>query len=140
MAPQSAITFSVYTLLNGYWDKYLEKYSDQQIFSANLGFALKSTINGALSGIISKSLVYPIDVCKKRLQIQGFENARISFGKTVKYNGLLNCIKNILKYESFFGLYKGYWPSMIKAAISSGSIFFLYEEITALILFVKRLT
>jgi len=93
-------------------------------------YALQTSLNGSLSGVAAKTIVYPFDVTKKRLQIQGFEEARQSFGKVVKFTGLFNCIYVTIKEEGVFGLYKGYLPSMLKAAFSSGLIFFTYEALS----------
>jgi hypothetical protein len=40
-----------------------------------------SLICGSLAGVCAKTFVYPLDVARKRLQIQGFHHARIGFGK-----------------------------------------------------------
>lgn len=36
---------------------------------------------GSTAGFIAKAGIYPFDLAKKRLQVQGFENARSKFGK-----------------------------------------------------------
>jgi solute carrier family 25 thiamine pyrophosphate transporter 19 len=96
-------------------------------------YSLQTSLNGSLSGVTAKTIVYPFDVTKKRLQIQGFEEARQTFGKVVKFTGLFNCIYVTIKQEGIFGLYKGYLPSMLKAAFSSGLIFFTYESLSNLV-------
>jgi hypothetical protein len=40
-----------------------------------------SLVCGSLAGIGAKMFVYPLDVARKRLQIQGFQYGRIGFGK-----------------------------------------------------------
>jgi hypothetical protein len=40
-----------------------------------------SLICGSLAGVCAKTFVYPLDVARKRLQIQGFQHARVGFGK-----------------------------------------------------------
>ena len=41
----------------------------------------KNLLCGSGAGVISKTLTYPLDLFKKRLQVGGFEQARVSFGQ-----------------------------------------------------------
>ena len=88
----------------------------------------ESFICGSLSGVTSKILVYPFDLTKKRLQIQGFEEARVKFGSTRKYSGMFDCLLSVSKEEGYRGLYKGLTPSLLKSALSFGLTFFVYEQ------------
>ncbi|XP_014248213.1 mitochondrial thiamine pyrophosphate carrier-like isoform X2 [Cimex lectularius] len=85
-------------------------------------------VAGAMSGFIAKTLVYPLDMARKRLQIQGFQHARQNFGLNFYCKGLFNCIKLVLKNEGFFALFKGWTPSVIKAVLTTASHFVIYEE------------
>ena len=42
---------------------------------------LKNLLCGSGAGVISKTLTYPLDLLKKRLQVGGFERARATFGQ-----------------------------------------------------------
>ncbi|XP_032900282.1 mitochondrial thiamine pyrophosphate carrier [Amblyraja radiata] len=82
---------------------------------------------GSCAGIISKTLTYPLDLLKKRMQVDGFQKARISFGQVQTYKGFLDCVFQVARGEGLRGFYKGLSPSMLKAAFSTGLIFFWYE-------------
>ena len=69
---------------------------------------------GALSGASSKVLLLPFDVIKKRLQVQGFEEARKPFGRVPTYTGMVNCCARIVMEEGITGLFKGAGASVVK--------------------------
>lgn len=51
-----------------------------------------SLVCGSLAGIGAKISVYPLDVARKRLQIQGFQHGRKGFGKV--YNSVTCYLEN----------------------------------------------
>ncbi|XP_046893403.1 mitochondrial thiamine pyrophosphate carrier [Hypomesus transpacificus] len=91
------------------------------------GGNLKSLVCGSCAGVVSKTLTYPFDLFKKRLQVAGFEEARVKFGQVRRYKGFVDCVLNIAKEEGFRGFFKGLSPSLVKAAFSTGFTFFWYE-------------
>ncbi|XP_072298315.1 mitochondrial thiamine pyrophosphate carrier [Eucyclogobius newberryi] len=95
--------------------------------AGNSGGNLQSLLCGSGAGMISKSITYPFDLFKKRLQVGGFEEARLYFGKVRTYKGLLDCAAQIAKEEGPQGFFKGLSPSLLKAALSTGFTFFWYE-------------
>ncbi|XP_077413947.1 mitochondrial thiamine pyrophosphate carrier [Vanacampus margaritifer] len=91
------------------------------------GENLRSLVCGSGAGMISKTVTYPFDLFKKRLQVGGFEEARVHFGQVRRYRGLADCVSQIAKEEGVRGFFKGFSPSLVKAALSTGFIFFWYE-------------
>ncbi|KAB1264819.1 Mitochondrial thiamine pyrophosphate carrier [Camelus dromedarius] len=87
----------------------------------------RNLLCGSGAGVISKTLTYPLDLFKKRLQVGGFEQARASFGQVRRYKGLLDCAQQVLREEGAQGFFKGLSPSLLKAALSTGFVFFWYE-------------
>ncbi|RWS06466.1 mitochondrial thiamine pyrophosphate carrier-like protein [Dinothrombium tinctorium] len=92
-------------------------------------YAFQSLICGGIAGIAGKLVVYPLDLIKKRSQLQGFTYARRSFGKNVIYKGTFDCFLKVIREESFLGLYKGLSPSLLKAFASTALHFAFYEQI-----------
>ena len=83
---------------------------------------------GGLSGLITKTLTFPLDTVKKRLQVQGFAEGRAEMGITPKYNGFWNCLVTIFRTEGVTrGLFKGWVPGIIKA-VPNGIVHFALLE------------
>lgn len=83
---------------------------------------------GALTGLSARSTVYPLDVIKKRLQIQGFDNHHQSFGRHFTCDGVIHCFMATIRREGVLGLYKGMSPSIVKAMVTTALNFGIYDE------------
>ncbi|EGV92351.1 mitochondrial thiamine pyrophosphate carrier [Cricetulus griseus] len=118
--PYAGLQFSCYRSLKQVYDWVIPPDGKQ---TGNL----KNLLCGCGSGVISKTLTYPLDLFKKRLQVGGFERARSAFGEVRSYRGLLDLTKQVLQDEGTQGLFKGLSPSLLKAALSTGFMFFWYE-------------
>uniref|UniRef100_A0A6I8PL38 Solute carrier family 25 member 19 n=1 Tax=Ornithorhynchus anatinus TaxID=9258 RepID=A0A6I8PL38_ORNAN len=93
---------------------------------------LKNLLCGSGAGVLSKTFTYPLDLFKKRLQVGGFEQARATFGQVRTYTGFLDCARRVVQEEGPRGFFKGLAPSLLKAALSTGFIFFWYEQFCSL--------
>ncbi|XP_064477864.1 mitochondrial thiamine pyrophosphate carrier-like [Ornithodoros turicata] len=118
IGPLSGFQFGFYHFFLHVWSMIL--HQDENITGIR-----KSVVCGALSGIVSKTLVYPLDLVKKRLQVQGFavRDSR-TFGS---YTGFLHCVHAIFVKEGFLGYFKGYLPSVLKATATTACHFAFYE-------------
>lgn len=76
---------------------------------------------GGLSGLCSKLMLLPLDVVKKRLQVQGLTGY-------AEYNGMVHCFRTVVQLDGIVALYRGASPSVWKATIVSGVTFFTYEQ------------
>ena len=87
---------------------------------------------GSLAGIISKTGVFPLDVVRKRLQVQGphlSEYVVSSIPSYAHHNSVIGCMKKIVRTEGFWALYKGIVPGLLKAG-PSGAVYFLMFELS----------
>ncbi|XP_061378301.1 mitochondrial thiamine pyrophosphate carrier-like [Danaus plexippus] len=135
IAPHAGIQFTVYKLFTESILSGLEFFQRRK----NIGSVIESTLianllAGGIAGLISKTAIYPFDVVKKRLQIQGFQQHREFFGRQMYCNGTLHCLKLTITNEGFLALYKGYGPSILKAIFVSALHFAVYDEIKYFIL------
>lgn len=56
-----------------------------------------------MAGFLSKIMVYPMDLAKKRMQIQGFGEHRKSYGTHFSCNGMWDCFRNTVRQEGLLG-------------------------------------
>lgn len=54
------------------------------------------------------------------------------------YQGFLDCVVRIGKEEGVRGFFKGLYPSLVKAAVSTGLTFFSYEVFVGLLIRLKE--
>ncbi|CAB9513657.1 Mitochondrial thiamine pyrophosphate carrier [Seminavis robusta] len=85
-----------------------------------------SAYAGSIAGSVSKTLVYPMDTVKKRMQAQAF------FGgsETAKhqYTGIMDCIMTIHRVEGFMAFYSGLVPSVLKTGLAAGFSFAFFRS------------
>jgi solute carrier family 25 folate transporter 32 len=85
-------------------------------------------IAGFSGGVISTTLLLPLDVIKVRLQVsEESDNVRRA-GGVKRRLGAMRIFHGIMKHEGFAGLYQGWTPSVIGSAVSWGGYFYLYEN------------
>eukprot|EP00039_Didymoeca_costata_P013131 m.194949 g.194949 ORF g.194949 m.194949 type:complete len:70 (+) comp15684_c0_seq30:785-994(+) len=61
-------------------------------------------MNGMIAGTVAKVVLLPMDLVKKRLQVQGFESVRI--GQHTSYSGFMDCIAKVLQEEGVFAFFQ----------------------------------
>lgn len=82
--------------------------------------ALKDITCGSIAGVIGKTIEYPFDTVKVRLQSQPDTIP-------LRYQGPLDCFRQSLQVEGLTGLYRGISAPLIGAAIETSSLFFSYR-------------
>ncbi|KAK6748275.1 hypothetical protein RB195_001107 [Necator americanus] len=99
IAPFTGVQFALYNLFIDLWPRLVEHHD-----------STGSLISGAMAGTVAKTILYPLDMVRHRLQMNGFE--RRGFGRTSDYRiGMLRTMVMVIRNESVYGLFKGLWPS-----------------------------
>lgn len=87
---------------------------------------------GFAAGTSAKAVCHPLDVVKKRFQIEGLQRD-LKYGARVEnstYRNMYDALRQILRTEGWAGLYKGIYPSLIKSAPAGAVTFVAYEYIS----------
>uniref|UniRef100_A0A914UQ21 Mitochondrial thiamine pyrophosphate carrier 1 n=1 Tax=Plectus sambesii TaxID=2011161 RepID=A0A914UQ21_9BILA len=120
VAPFTGIQFAIYRWTYSLWHQLTTEHD-----------STGTMLCGALAGTIAKTALYPFDVFKHRRQIAGFEKTQTGSATSAESRGLINAFRLLVQREGYTGLFKGLYPSMIKAAVSSALTFLFYEIVAA---------
>ena len=82
--------------------------------------AMKDIVVGAIAGMLGKTIEYPFDTVKVRLQSQPDH-------LPPKYGGPLDCFRQSLRADGIASLYRGISAPLFGAAIEASSLFFSYR-------------
>lgn len=78
---------------------------------------------GAISGAVAQSCTYPLDVLRRRFQINTMS------GMGYQYKSIAHALQTIFAQEGFRGLYKGLTPNLLKVAPSMASSWLSFEMV-----------
>ncbi|KAL7268746.1 mitochondrial thiamine pyrophosphate transporter [Rhizina undulata] len=95
--------------------------------------AYTDTLAGAFGAFVSKTGVFPLDLIRKRLQVQGPTRQKYVHRNIPVYVGVLGSARDIVKAEGLRGLYKGLGVSLVKAAPLSAMTMVVYERTLGLL-------
>ncbi|GLH16353.1 Uncharacterized protein GBIM_20646 [Gryllus bimaculatus] len=100
-------------------------------------------ICGSLAGIFTKTVVYPFDLIRKRMQVQErfishqANVTRMRFfelrGYVFRCVSFIDCFSKTIKEERIRGLFKGLVPSTMKAGTMTAINFCAYEQVCVFI-------
>ena len=77
-------------------------------------------IAGFSGGVVSTTLLLPLDIIKLRLQVTESSKPWLRFRS-------FRILGGIVKYEGFWALWQGWTPAVLGSAISWGGYFYFYE-------------
>jgi hypothetical protein len=82
-------------------------------------------IAGFMGGVVSTTLLLPLDIVKVRLQVT--ESTSTTTNTKKHHWRSFRIVGGIIKYEGIRGLYQGWVPSVLGSSISWGGYFYCYE-------------
>ncbi|TDZ17726.1 Mitochondrial thiamine pyrophosphate carrier 1 [Colletotrichum orbiculare MAFF 240422] len=84
---------------------------------------------GVVASVLSKTAVFPLDLVRKRIQVQGPTRSRYVHKNIPEYPGAVHAMRIIFANEGVRGLYRGLTVSLIKAAPGSAITVWTYERV-----------
>jgi solute carrier family 25 thiamine pyrophosphate transporter 19 len=102
--------------------------------SLQLPFGSGDAAAGVLASVIAKTGVFPLDLIRKRLQVQGPTRSKYVHKNIPEYKGVFKAMRMIVKAEGKRGLYRGLTVSLFKAAPASAVTMWTYERVLRILL------
>lgn len=99
----------------------------------NLPFGSGDAVAGVIASVLGKTGVFPLDLVRKRLQVQGPTRLKYVHTNIPEYHGVIKTIKLILHTQGVRGLYRGLTVSLVKAAPASAVTMWTYEHVLKLL-------
>ncbi|KAJ1931453.1 mitochondrial thiamine pyrophosphate transporter [Linderina macrospora] len=96
---------------------------------------MQDAILGGAAAVISKTFVYPLDLVRKRLQVQGTQ--QFTKSSLPVYTSMSNALVSIARNEGVLALFRGLTPALVKAAPASAAVFFVFGWTRDVVLAVK---
>ncbi len=94
----------------------------------NLPFSTGDAVAGMTASVIAKTVSFPLDLVRKRIQVQGPTRGRYVHRNIPEYRDTFGTIRMILRSEGVRGLYRGLTVSLLKAAPTSTVTIWTYER------------
>ena len=95
VAPQSGLQFGLYSLLTQLLGPWVTSPGSRAMSTQG------SLACGGLAGLATKTVLYPLDVVKKRLQVSGWAEGRAGLGHThsVTSGSMAACVRSLVARE-----------------------------------------
>ncbi|UKZ79532.1 mitochondrial thiamine pyrophosphate transporter [Trichoderma virens FT-333] len=83
---------------------------------------------GIVASVVAKTAVFPLDLVRKRIQVQGPTRSKYVYNDIPVYTSAVRGLRSIYRTEGLRGLYKGLPISLVKAAPASAITLWTYER------------
>eukprot|EP00658_Telonema_sp_P-2_P051068 TRINITY_DN39085_c0_g1_i1.p1 TRINITY_DN39085_c0_g1~~TRINITY_DN39085_c0_g1_i1.p1 ORF type:complete len:354 (-),score=84.55 TRINITY_DN39085_c0_g1_i1:175-1236(-) len=114
IVPYTGINFTCYDTLK----RYAQKEAPAQGIEVHTKLVI-----GAVSGMFSQTVSYPIDTVRRRMQLQGTTNSI--------YTGSFDCLAKVVRSEGVAALYRGLAANLIRAGPNTAIQFLAYEQLSS---------
>ncbi|KAE8350784.1 mitochondrial thiamine pyrophosphate carrier 1 [Aspergillus coremiiformis] len=94
----------------------------------NLPLGSGDAVAGVLASVLAKTGVFPLDLVRKRLQVQGPTRSKYIHRNIPEYRGVFNTMALIVRTQGVRGLYRGLTVSLVKAAPANAVTMWTYEK------------
>ena len=84
---------------------------------------------GVMASVLAKTVVFPLDLARKRIQVQGPTRSRYVHKNIPEARGTLSTLRDIFRRGGPRALYRGLAVSLFKAAPNSAVTMWTYERI-----------
>ncbi|PRQ39159.1 putative mitochondrial carrier protein [Rosa chinensis] len=131
IVPYAGLQFGTYDTFKR-WTVMLNQFrsSSPDLYSTdNSPTSFQLFLCGLAAGTCAKLVCHPLDVVKKRFQIEGLQR-HPRYGARIEhraYSNMFDALRRIVQKEGWAGLYKGIVPSTVKAAPAGAVTFVAYE-------------
>jgi len=124
MFPYVGLEFMIYEQMKLTYLRRINHDSESERHEASV---LALLLIGATAGSIAQTVCHPLDVIRKRLQLQGIG------GRPVLYRSMIDTAQGIYHHEGWSALYRGLQPTYMSVLPSAGVSYVVYEAIKNLL-------
>lgn len=118
MFPYVGVEFMIYETAKIAVEKFLNKDNEDMAIALPIILSLGL---GAMAGAAAQTSAHPLDVVRKRLQVQGIN------GNPYLYKNSIDCFAGVAKKEGLGALYKGLGPACVATIPGTGIAYITYE-------------
>jgi solute carrier family 25 thiamine pyrophosphate transporter 19 len=126
--PGMGIYFLTYETIRPPDAKKGEDESKRRRLVPQMPWGFDKFLAGSASSFVAKSLVFPFDLVRKRMQVQGPTRGKYIHKNIPEYTGTFTALRSIVATEGARGLYRGLLVTLLKHAPSSGVTLWVYES------------
>ncbi|KAL8267145.1 hypothetical protein R6Q59_004489 [Mikania micrantha] len=127
--PYAGLQFGTYDTFKRWTMAWNARWSMGSTLNEESLSSFQLFVCGLAAGSCAKAVCHPLDVVKKRFQIEGLQR-HPRYGARVDahaYRSMHDALRRITQKEGWAGLYKGIVPSIVKAAPAGAVTFVAYE-------------